>query len=221
MRQLVMKDMRLIGIANLVILGIGIFSGFVGIFGFEDKIIESNYFYGVAIIATWFIVNTLIATKEFESNPDSLILSLPVKKFDIVKSRYLTLTIYIFGTLGIIYLTSNIVKVLFNNMSGESLDLLGILVIGAIMIIFTSVYIPFQYYDQKSAQFFPAIIQVLAVSSPNIIKRFNINIDGSTFIRKILAADFNLLAIILLGVSLILYMISLFISKKIYEAQEF
>lgn len=105
-------------------------------------------------------------SKELKSKSDALILSLPVNKSDIVKSRYLTMMMYIFGTLSIIYLTSNIGKIIFNNMPGYPLSLLGILIIGSIMIMLTAIYVPFQYYDQKNAQIFLTVILILAAGGP-------------------------------------------------------
>ena len=219
MKHLVMKDIRLIGIMNLVVLGTGILGGSVAMLGYE--VFVSNILYLTAVIGAWFLINNLIYSKELKSKSDALIISLPVNKADIVKSRYLTMMIYIFGILSIIYLTSNIGNILFNNMLKNSLSLLGMLIIGSIMIILTAIYIPFQYYDQKSAQFFPMVILMLASGGPSMLERLDIDLQNLTFIQKIFTMNFNMLASIFLGVALILYMISLFISKEIYEAKEF
>lgn len=55
MKHLVMKDMRLIGIMNLVILGTGILGGSIGMFG--DEVFISNILYLVTIIGQWFLIN--------------------------------------------------------------------------------------------------------------------------------------------------------------------
>lgn len=219
MKQLVMKDIKLVSFTNLMVLGTMLIGGVVGLI--VDKTYISNYAYGLVTYVTWFMINVNIVGKELKIKSDAFIISMPVKKFDIVKARYLTMMIYIFGTLGIIYLVSNVGKILFDNMPGNPLTLLGILVIGAIMVILTSVYIPFQYYDQKNSQFFLVIIQLLVVATPNIMERFGINIVDLSFIKIILDLDFNIVGLMLLAVALTLYVISLFISKTIYEAKEF
>lgn len=219
MKHLVMKDMRLIGIMNLVILGTGILGGSIGMLG--DEVFISNILYLTAIIAAWFSINNLIYSKELKSKSDALIISLPVNKGDIVKSRYLTMMIYIFATLSIIYLTSNIGKMLFYNMPGYPLSLLGMLIIGSIMIMLTAIYIPFQYYDHKSAQFFPMGILMLASGGPSIMGRLGIDLENLSFTKKALTMDFKTVGFILFGVALILYMLSLFVSRGIYQAKEF
>lgn len=219
MKQLIMKDMKLIGISHLFILAMAIFGGCLGMF--MDNVFMSSYSYGMTMIVSWFLVNTLIGTKELNLKSDALIVSLPIKKFDIVISKYITMLIYILGTLGIVYLTSNIVNALFNNLSGSPLGLTGSLVIGSIMIILMSLHIPFQYYAYKTAQFLPVIIQMLVIGFPNMMERFGMDVGSSDFIKKILTMDFKAIGFRLILISLILYLISSFISKGIYEAKEF
>ena len=219
MKQLVMKDMKLLGMVNFVLVGTLLIGAIIGLM--VDKLYIPNYVYGLVSYIIWFMINVNIGGKESKIKSDAFIMSMPVKKFDIVKSRYLTIIIYIFGSLGIMYLISNLGKILFNSMPGRPLTLLGIFVIGATMLMLTSFYIPFHYYDEKSSPFFLVIIQLLVVGSPNIIDRFGIDIYDIAFMRKILTLDFSIVGLILLGASLILYLISLFISKGIYLAKEF
>lgn len=219
MKHLVMRDIRLVSFMNLIVLIVGLIGGVVGLI--VDRTYISSYAYGLVTYITWFMINVNIVGKESKIKSDAFIISMPVNKSDVVKARYLTMVIYIFGILGIMFLVSNIGEMLFNDMPGSPLTLLGILVIGAIMVILTSVYIPFQYYDQKSSTFFLVIIQLLVVGTPNIMERFGINIDDSNFIKAILELDFNIIGLISLGVALILYLLSLITSKSIYEAKEF
>ncbi len=129
--------------------------------------------------------------------------------------------IYIFGTLGVMYLTSNIGKMIFSDMMGRPLGFMEILIISSIIIIFLSFYIPFQYHDLKSAQIFSAILYMFIILSPNLIERFNIDINKLNFIQKILSLDFGMLGFILIGLGLVLYLISSFVSMGIYAGKEF
>ena len=106
MKQLIMKDIRLVGIKNLFVLGAAILWGTIAIF--VDNAFISNYFYGLGMFGSYFFISNAIYTGELSAKSDALIISLPVKKFDIVKSRYLAMIIYIFSTLFIMYLTSTI-----------------------------------------------------------------------------------------------------------------
>ena len=219
MKQLVMKDIKLLGLVNLALLGTLLVGAIMGLM--VDKFYIPNYVYGLVSYLIWFMINVNIGGKESKIKSDAFIMSMPVKKFDIVKSRYVTIIIYIFGSLGMMYLISNLGKSVFNSMPGRPLTLLGIFVIGATMLMLTSFYIPFHYYDEKSSPFFLVIIQLLVVGAPNIIDRFGIDIENINFIMKILSLDFNRLVLVLFGGGLILYMFSLFVSKGIYEAKEF
>lgn len=222
-----MKDIKLVGLLNLIILGIAIVGGVLGVVIDGDNIPDSasslisNFVYGFVLFVIWFMINANIGGKESKIKSDAFIISMPVKKFDIVKSRYLTMIIYILGSLVIMYLTSNISKLLFSNLPGNPLELGGIAIILNIMIIYLSLYLPFQYYDLKSSQMFSGIFYMLVILSPNLIRKFNINIGNLKFLEKIMNLNSNIVGLILLAVGLTLYLISLFISKGIYEAKEF
>lgn len=219
MKQLVMKDMRLIGIMNLVVAGIAAIGGIFGIY--LDKAYKSNYAYILIMFVTLFLVNNLLAAKESKTKSDNLMISMPVKKFDLVKARYLTMAIYIFVTLGVMYLISNIGKILFSDMLGNPMGFVEILVISSIMIFILSLYIPIQYYDIRNAQMFFVFLQMFIILSPNLLDRFNIDIESLSFLEKMLTMDFETLGFIVFGGSLVLYLISSFISKGIYEAKQF
>ena len=219
MKHLVMKDIRLIGITNLIIIAIAAVGGGFGIY--LDEGFKSNYAYAFIMIVGLFTVNATLAAKETKLKSDALIISLPLRKFDIVRARYLTILIYIFALLGTIYLTSNAGKVLFKDMPGNALGFIEILIISSVIIVFFSLYIPFQYHNHKNAQILGAILYMLAILTPNVLERFDINIDDLSAIKKLLAMEYGGLGFILMGLGLILYTTSIFVSKEIYEAKEF
>ncbi len=77
MKQLIVKDIRLIGIINLVIIGIGIIGGGMGVY--VNAVYKSNFAYGFTMIVTLFLVNNMIIGKESKSKSDPLMISMPVK----------------------------------------------------------------------------------------------------------------------------------------------
>ena len=219
MKHLIMKDIRLIGITNLLLIAIAAAGGTFGLYLEEG--FKSNYAYAFVMIVGLFIVNTTLIAKETKLKSDSLLISLPVRKFDIVKARYLTIIIYIFVLLGTIYLSSNMGKILFKNMPGSPLGFIEMLIIFSIIIIFFSLYIPFQYHSLRNAQMVGSILYMLVILAPNVLKRFDIGIDDLVFIKKILLMEYGSVAFILIGLGLALYIISTFISRGIYGAREF
>ena len=119
MKQLVMKDIKLLGLVNLALLGTLLVGAIMGLM--VDKFYIPNYVYGLVTYLIWFMINVNIGGKESKIKSDAFIMSMPVKKFDIVKSRYVTIIIYIFGSLGMMYLISNIGKSVFNSMPGRQI----------------------------------------------------------------------------------------------------
>lgn len=219
MKHLIMKDMRLVGIANLVLIVVTAIGGYIG--ASLDMSFKSNFAYAFTMVVALFLVNTMIITKESKSKSDPLMISLPVSKFDIVKARYLTMIIYILAVLLTISLTSNISKILFDNMPGSPLGLTEMFIILSITIIFLSFYIPFQYHNLKNAQMLSTFLYMIIVLSPNLLSRFGLDIDNLGFLEKILRMDYGSLGFILIALGLVLYVMSTFVSKGIYEAKEF
>lgn len=219
MKQLIIKDMILLGLVNLLVIIVAIIGGYIGATLTEG--FKSNFAYGFAMMVALFLINNMISAKESKTKSDPLMLSMPVNKFDIVKARYLTMIIYIFGTLATMYLVSQLSKISLAYIKGNPLDLIGISVISSMMILFLSFYLPFQYFNLKNAQIFSAILYMVVILAPNIINRLNIDVNNLSFIEKVLSMDFGIIGSILLVVSLAFYFISSFVSKGIYEAKEF
>lgn len=219
MKQLIMKDIRVLGLMNLIILIIAIGSGYMGTS--ISNIYKSNFIYGFAIVISIYLITARITTKEYKENSNTLIVSMPVKKFDVVKARYLFMIIYIIAISMIIYLSSNISRILFDDVSGNSLGLVEISIISSLIIIYLVFNIPFQYYNIGKAQIVNAIFYMMIILTPNILNRYDINILDISLVKKLLTLNLNQLSITLFGTSILLYFISLFVSKFIYEAKEF
>ncbi|HZJ83526.1 MAG TPA: ABC-2 transporter permease [Clostridia bacterium] len=219
MKQLIIKDIRLLGFVNLIVIIVAIIGGYIGATFVES--LKANFAYGFSMIVSLFLINNMISAKESKTKSDPLMISMPVNKFDIIKARYFTMIIYVSGILGTMYIVSHLSKIIFGHINGNPLDLIGISIISSIMIIFLSFHIPFQYYSLQSAQLFSVFLYLLIMLAPNIINRLNIDISSLSFIETILTMDFAIIGSILLVVALVFYFISSLVSKGIYEAKEF
>lgn len=219
MKQLIMKDMRLLGFSNFMILGASILFGYIGVSVREA--FKSNLIYGFTMIIAVYIITINTTTKEYKAKSDSLMVSMPVKKSDIINSRYIFMIIYIIGISALIYTSSNISKILFNDVPGKPLALMQIAIISSIAIIFLAFNLPFQYYNVGKAQTFNAVLYMLIILLPSILRRYEIDLANNSIVKWILGMNFSRVSIILLGVSLVLYFISSFVSKGIYQSKEF
>lgn len=219
MKQLILKDIRLLGFLNFVIMGVAILFGYIGVAITES--FKSSLIYGFTMMVIVYLITVTTNTKEYKAKSDSLILSMPIKKSDIVKSKYIFMIIYIVGALSIIYVSSNLSKILLGDPLGRPLDLIQIAIITSLVIIFLSFNIPFQYYNLGKTQMFNAILYMLIILLPNIMRRYEIDLSNNSIVKWILDMDFNRFSMILLGASLVLYFISSLISKGMYERKEF
>lgn len=219
MKQLIMKDIRVVGYINVIILLVAIVSGYIG--ASLDIPFKSNatYLYGITLSVYFAIV--MIITKEYKYKANALIVSMPVKKFDVVKARYLFMVVYLISISLMIYLSSNISKIIFRDVRGIPLELNIILIIVSLNIIYLVFNLPFQYYNIGRAQMFNTIFYMIIILAPNILSRYDINIMDNNIVKKLLSLNLNQISITVFGISILMYLISLFVSKSIYEAKEF
>lgn len=219
MFSLIMRDIRIVSYMNLFIPIAAIVSGYIGVS--LDNPIKSNLAYLLGTIISVYFTIIMLTTKEAKTRANALIVSLPIKRFDVVKSRYVSMLIYIIFASIIVYISSHTSKIIFDDVYGSPLALNAILIISSIIIMYLVFNLPFQYYNLGKAQIFNSIFYVVVILSPNIFNRLNINIAESTLMKNILELDLNQFSLILFGISILLYFISLFVSKSIYEAKEF
>lgn len=219
MKNLVLKDMRLLGIFNVFLIGTPLGLAVIGA-NFED-INKSMTFYTMAILIPVYILVIRMSINDMQSNVNPLLISLPVKKFDIVKSRYISILIYVLIISVIVFLSSNMTKSLFSDGTGTTFNLTTMLFTTSIILLFLSVNIPFQYYDPRKTQLANALLYAFIILLPNLVRKFNLDIRANSIVKEILTLDFNLLALIFLVISLSMYTASLFVSKTIYSKKEF
>lgn len=220
MKWLIIKDFKVLKLMNLWMIFMGMLFGFIGttsIFPFGSNMV---YGYGIFIMIYMFLMFSLQI--EEKSKSYIMINSLPANKKDIVTARYISTIIYLLSSVIFILLISNISIGLFDiSIITNSLSLFGILFIIAICLIFVSMYLPFQYYYMSKSQIFNALFYALLILLPNLINRYASKIEDIKWINYLGAINFQSFTFIILIIGVILYLISLSISQKIYKAKEF
>lgn len=148
--------------------------------------------------------------KEYTSNTNALNFRLPVKKSQIIKSKYLfAFIIMISGTL--LSLFAYMISIILNKFNliylTNSLDyqLSSIVVLTVLNLIIFSIFMPLDIYFKKIVYQVGYVISI--VLSTTFYSRFNSVIP-------------NIILIILLAIAILLFVISLIISIRLYERKQ-
>ncbi len=220
MKQLVIKDIRLLRFINLIILCVGILSGYVGVS--IDNIYKSKLTYGFAMFIMIYMVSTFSTQHEAKTKVDMMLNSFPVNRYDIVRAKYISMGFYILAISGIVFLSSNLFKAVSNNeMMCNSATIFDILFILGFVLMFFSMYLPFHYYNVGKAQAFNQIFYIILILLPNIIGRFGSKIESTKIFGSIISMDLKIITLMFVVVGIMMYLVSLQISKSIYKTKEF
>ncbi|WP_353095764.1 ABC-2 transporter permease [Tissierella praeacuta] len=220
MKQLVIKDIRLLRMINLfVFCGVAIF-GYIGMV--TENIYKSKLIYGFSVFIMIYIVSIFSTHHEIRAKSDVMLNSLPVNRYDIVGAKYISMGFYIFAISGVGFITSNISKIIISSKAiGSPVTIFDIFFIIGLSLVFFSIYLPFQYYSIGKSQAFSQIFYMLLIILPNVISRFGRKIETTNLFKNIIRMDLKLFALIFAVSGIILYLISLQISKRIYKMKEF
>ncbi|NLW22506.1 MAG: ABC-2 transporter permease [Tissierellia bacterium] len=218
MLNLVIKDLKLSKKINIFGLLYALFIAAMGLTMPNQMVANLLYILGMIIL----IFILVIYTNGYDDkNKSEIILnSFPIDRADIVRGKYITLLLFIiFGT-GMVYLFTNIVSTLYKN-NGEGASLWNIILVSNLSLIFYSLYYPIYFKVGEGIKIFNAVLWILMVIGPRIIAKFAEKMAKTGHLERILAIDINRLNLYLLIFSLIIFYISLQISKRIYLNREF
>lgn len=219
LKNLILKELKLLKTNILLSIVVGILFAYVGAVktvGFVSQII---YIYIVVFLV--YLGLMFMSYKESKAKSDIIFNSMPTKRAEIVKSKYLTVLLYLLMIVSIIYLGSNVFAIFIDSGLGEAVKIVNILLVLGISLFFISIYLPFEFYNIGKVQIFNTIFYVLLFLTPNIITKYGNKIVDSSIFKMIIKFNFTSIAIILLGFSIILYIISIYISIAIYKRKEF
>lgn len=219
MKNLVLKDIRLLGVFNILIGAMPVILGFISIR--PGKNYEAILIYFFAVLVPVYLLVVRMSVNDMQSNANPLLISLPVKRFDIVKARYISVFIYVVLISMLVYLSSNISRYFLTSKNTTKFTISTMYFTAALIILFLSVNIPFQYFNIRNAQIFNAVFYMVLILVPSQLARFNVSVANNTLFQKLLSLDIKVLGPVLLLVSLVVYGGSSFVSKSIYEGKEF
>lgn len=165
---------------------------------------------------------------EIMEKPDMVMASLPLKRDNIVKSKYIVYGLYPFLSSIVLYLVTKFYEK--NSFLGEISRGLGHMEKGigvdvimfsfAICLIYISISIPLHYLLGENSKIIGYVLFVLFfIISGQLFGPPETN-AGSSIVDNILGIDIIVFSLLLLGLSLILYLASMKISIKIYNKKE-
>ena len=203
MISLIKKDFKLSFKINLFVIIYALFISAVGVYLNEPLV--SNLLYAVSIVVLTFA--TVIFTNGYDDkNKSEIILnSLPLDRRNIVRSKYIIL----------ILIRLNVVD------GGGSVSLQSIIAAVNIVLLFYTIYYPFYFKLGEGLRSFNAILWVFVMLGPTMLGRGMAALYKRGLLDRLMNVDLDKINFYLLGIVLVLYYISLQISKRIYGKREF
>ncbi|MBU3191789.1 ABC-2 transporter permease [Clostridium bowmanii] len=177
-------------------------------------------------MATTYIFISLAVSYDEKNKSEIVINSLPIKRVDIVISKYIS--VFVFATIGIIYsiLIGFIGKFTGLQVFAMSISLLDIVLVFTSVCIFSSIFFPVYFkFGYIKMNFFNVILAMVVIFLPSIAISYAIENPNSIFVQKINyflsnTSSFTQNSLALL-IGLIFFLISLIISIRIYKNKEF
>ena len=119
------------------------------------------------------------------------------------------------------YIFTNLIKLFVAGVQGEPMALWDISISIIIILMFYSLYYPFYFKMGEGMRTFNMILWVFIFILPSIVTKLGKKFQGTAILKNISEIDPNEGMFIFLAVSVIVYIISLTISKKLYLKREF
>lgn len=211
MKGLILKDLlNLKGNVKFILL-------FIIMFGFMSSLGDGNVnnFIGVIIVlCTTMIVSTF--SYDDLNKWDSYVLTMPIKRNDIVLSKYLTMLIFSFIGVLVSLIVSVIIGYFKNTLVLSETLLINTLIL-SVSVCFGSLILPLVYkFGTERARLLMILCFLVPTLTLLVFKSILENISSPISIEII----FNTLAYSLPFIATFLFVVSYFISSKIYSKKE-
>lgn len=216
---LIKKDLILSIKVNIFAVIYALFISATGLI--RDNLLIANLFYVLGIIILTFIM--VIYTNGFDDKYKTQVVlnSFPIDRRNIVRSKYIILIIFILISSGVIIALTNILPMLLSVGSRAIANIHAIIFASNILLLFYSIYYPFYFKIGEGLRSFNAMLWMFLMLGPALIGRLFKALDAWGLLGKLMNMDLDKINLYILGIILVIYYISLQISKKIYMKREF
>lgn len=217
--NLIYKDIKLINKRAIFII---IYAIFIAVF--FQKALSSNSAYIIAVSLISYSLTLYPTGYDDIYKGDVVLNSLPVKRVEIVISRYISSILFLFAGYAIIFAASIIGKNLIPQFVKQYADITVLLFAFVLIGLLYSVSFPVYYeFGASGEKIISTLIFLIFLAGPGLLVNIIKNNSGNKFIKCIL----NLLtkgptssAFLFCTITSVIYILSLILSVKIYEKKD-
>lgn len=220
MLGLIVKDLMLIGKINIFMI---IFAFFIAVMGTQVPALAGiMYVFAVFIVAYFGIL--YCTGYDDKCHSELAINSFPVNRRTVVAEKYLLIIILTGVLWAVISMITNLMPVLGLKISSRTCSLWDLVFTLNIVTLFFSIYYPFYFmYDSIKMKTVNSCLYLVIVLIPPFISKFLKSDAGINFVSKYAFTSINVksLSIILAFAAVVIFIISMLISIKIYKGKDF
>jgi len=219
MISLIKKDLILAFKINIFAVIYAIFISTTGLIG--NNLLIANFLYVLSIIMLTFII--VIYTNGYDDKYKSQIVlnSFPIDRRNIVRSKYITLIIFILISSGAILAFTNILPIIFTIDGGTGANIHAVIFASNILLLFYAIYYPFYFKVGEGLRSFNTVLWIFMMMGPALLGKLFKFLDKKGLLVKLMNVNLDKINLYLLGITIVIYYVSLQISKKIYMKREF
>lgn len=204
----------------------GILYCIFALFAFKDIYPSGGALYVLAPIAFNYILLTTASNYDDKNKNEMLINSLPVNRDDIVISKYLSIFFFSFITIICASIIGIICRLIGLSIIGRIVSLDDILIVISVTAIMYSVYFPLYFkFGTMKLRLFTILLFMLVLFVPNFITEYTMKHPNDNLVKNILSFISNTqpiyLKLLILIVTIILLLTSIFLSLSIYKKKQF
>lgn len=216
---LIKKDLKLSIKINLIAV---IYVLFISVNGLLSKdLLIGNIIYVLSIIIFTFVVVIYVNGFDDKYKSEVILNSFPLDRRNIVRSKYITLIIFILISSAVIVALTNVLPMLLNIDGRASANIHTVIIAANVLLLFFSIYYPIYFKVGEGLRTFNTILWLLLMIGPNLLVKALKTLDQRKLLEILAHIDLDKINLYFLGISLIIYYLSLQISKKIYVKKEF
>lgn len=218
MFNLVKKDLKLSTKINIFGVAYAMFISAMGMNLPVDLPVNIMYILG---IINFVFVSVIYSIGYDDKNKSEVVLnSFPIDRKDIVIGKYVTLLIFIFVSCIFVFLLTNIIKGLGVKPDGRPADIWDVVAAMSLLLVFYSIYYPL-YFKLSDLRMFNSILWMLVFVGPTILGKIGRKLESKGLLKGMASLNIRQITLFAFIFSILIYYISLQISKKIYMTREF
>lgn len=220
MFNLVMKDLKLS--SKMSIFGL-LFPIFISLAGLKTGVstLQVNIMYILAIFMITYFSVMYSNGYDQKNKVDIVINSFPINKKDVVRSKYLLLLIYVIMYSIAVIVMTNIFILVGIGKGGRAAGIWDFIVVLNLLLIFYSIYYPIYFKSENGLATFNQLIYMLIILTPAMLGKLGKTLQQTKIVNILIEMNIKKISIVLLIFSIIIFYISLQISKIIYLRKEF